>query len=78
MPIEIVHVHRVDSVKTAKPGCVSHLISTHEGPQFFTLNAFKASLCERAQAVGVPVRIAWKDGRMHTRDIVDVSLEGVA
>lgn len=78
MPIEIVHIHRIDSVKTAKPGCVSHVISTHEGPQFFTLNAFKASLCERAQAVGAPVRIAWKDGRMKTRDIVEVSLLEVA
>lgn len=76
MPTETVHVHRVDAVATAKPGCVSHLVSTHEGPQFFTLNPFRAALCERARAVGVPVRIAWKDGRMKTRDIVNVSLDG--
>ena len=74
MPIEVVHVHRVDSTPTAKPGCVSHLVSTHEGPQFFTLNNLRAALCERARATGAAVRIAWKDGRMKTRDIVSVEL----
>jgi hypothetical protein len=75
MPVNTVHVHRVDAVATSLSGCVSHLVSTHEGPQFFTLNALRAALCERAIVIGVPVRITWKDGRMKTRDIVAVELE---
>jgi hypothetical protein len=75
MPIETVHVHRVDSVPTARPGCVSHVVSTHEGPQFFTLHPMRAALCQCAQRLGAAVTITWKDGRMKTRDIVDVTLE---
>jgi hypothetical protein len=75
MPIDIVHVHRVDAVHTARLGWTSHVVWTHEGPQFFTMNPFMASVCERAQTHGMAVRIAWKDGRMKTRDIVMVELE---
>ena len=75
MPIDTVHVHRVDSVKTMKPGLISHLVSTHEGQQYFTLNNLRAALCERAMTTGAAVRITWKDGRMKTRDIVGIELD---
>ena len=78
MPYDIVHVHRVTKVPTAKNGLDSYLVTTHEGPQFFTLNQFRAALCDSARAIQAPVCIWWKDGRMRTRDIVDVELVGAA
>lgn len=74
MPVDTVHIHRVTKVPTRRDGLDSYLVSTHEGLQFFTLNQFRAALCESACAIQVPVRIWWKDGRMKTRDIVDVEL----
>jgi hypothetical protein len=35
----------------------------------------RAALCQCAQRLGAAVTITWKDGRMKTRDIVDVTLE---
>jgi hypothetical protein len=75
MPTSTVHIQRVDSTLTAKPGCVRHLVTATTWEQFVTLNALRASLCERARAIGAAVVITWKDGRKRTRDIVDVTLE---
>ncbi len=78
MPISTVTVTRVFSSDTSKPGCRQHLIEGANeqsfSEQFFTLNDLKASLCERSKALGVPVRITWRDGRMKTRDIVFVEI----
>lgn len=74
MPVEVVHIHRVNAVETAKPGCVSYLVTTHEGGQYFTLNALQASLCQAASGLDIALRLTWKDGRMRTRDIVNVEL----
>ena len=74
MPMSTVRIHQVTAVPTGKPGCVSHLVTATTFEQFYTLNVMRAALCECAQRLGAEVRITWKDGRMKTRDIVDVSL----
>jgi hypothetical protein len=51
------------------------LVTATTWEQFYTLNTLRAALCECAQRLGAAVTITWKDGRMNTRDIVDVTLE---
>lgn len=75
MPIDVVHIHRVNAVATSRPGCISYLVTTHEGGQYFTLDPLRASLCEAVSGQDIAVRVTWKDGRWRTRDIVSVELE---
>lgn len=84
MPVDIIRVERVDSTPTVRSDLQRYLVTGRHadaslgGFQAYTLNAMRAALCECAHRLGAAVRITWKDGRMHTRDIVDVTLEADA
>ena len=77
MPSQIFTVTRIDSTATATPGLTLHLVSgvtSDELPfQVRTVNAFAASVCQRAQQLGKPVSVIWRDGR-HGKQIVQVDI----
>lgn len=75
MPISIVHIADVSPYATSVPGLNRFRVDAENWERFWTVNAFKASLCERARALGVPVKITWKDGRFGSRDLVFVEIE---
>lgn len=78
MPSTIFHVARIDSTPTAQPGLTRHVVTAHElihglGFQVETVNDFAASLCQRAQQLGKPVSVIWRDGR-YGKQIVQVDI----
>lgn len=81
MPLDLVNVERIDSVKTGSPWVLSHTITgetVEENPrcvQFQTIDQWKAAICDRARAKHQGVWITWKDGRFRTKELIAVTLD---
>lgn len=81
VPLDLVRVDRVGSIGTSNPNVQQFCIDAHTvdvvptAIQFHTIDALKASICQRGADTGTYVWVGWKDSRFKMRDLVTVKFD---